>query len=489
MIKWFVILFCAALWSTLLCEERETRIVQISQGPVRGYKDPEHGVYTFFGIPYATAPTGPDRYKAPLPGPSWLTPFDADNDRIICLQATVPLYEPFYKNFDMQQNCLIANVYVPDTSEKNLPVLVVVHGGSFQVGSGNLLKPKHLVKSHNIIVVTFNYRLGILGFLCLGTPNAPGNAGMKDQVALLRWVQNNIAKFGGNSNDVTISGYSAGSGSVELLMLSSLAKGLFKKVIAESGSALASLAVQTDPLDNARQFAKRYVGHIDDAYALEEFYKNASFEILTSDGFSFVKDSSLFSPCVEGDVGEEIFLADSPYNILKSGNYEKLPLLVGFTDREGLLQIAIFDLWKNDMNKNFSEFLPRDLQFKNKEEKEKIAKEIKEFYFGNKTIGDDTILSYVDYFTDVIFTHPALKAVQYHVRAGNKVYLYQYNYVDELTPVIPHTEVKGANHVAQSFAVFDGLLSSNITENFLPENYKKHKAVIRQLWSNFIKKG
>ncbi|CAG9782832.1 unnamed protein product [Diatraea saccharalis] len=489
MVKLLVSLLCASLCSTVLCQQRETRIVQISQGPVRGYKDPEYGVYTFFGIPYATAPTGLDRYKAPLPGPSWLTPFDADNDRIICPQATVPLFEPFYTNSDKWQNCLIANVYVPDTTEKNLPVLVVVHGGSFQVGSGNILKPMNLVKSNNIITVTFNYRLGILGFLCLGTPTAPGNAGMKDQVALLRWVQKNIAKFGGNPDDVTVSGYSAGSGSVELLMLSPLAKGLFKKVISESGSALASFAVQTDPLDIAKKFAKMYIEHVDNNYALEEFYQNASLEILTSDSFAYEKDSTFFSPCVEGNVGQEVFLADSPYDILKRGNYKKLPYLAGFTNGDGLLNIGIFDQWKNEMNDDFSEFLPANLQFINKKQKEKIAKDIKEFYFGNKTVSEDTVVSYVDYFTDVMFAHPAVQAVQYHVKAGSKVYLYQYNYVDELTPFIPYSNVKKAYHTAESFAVYDGLKLFNITENNLPENNRQHKAIMRQLWGNFIKTG
>ncbi|CAG9782828.1 unnamed protein product [Diatraea saccharalis] len=491
MVRWLVSLFCAALCSTVLCVERETRIVEISQGPVRGYKDPEYGIFTFFGIPYATAPTGLDRYKAPLPEPSWVTPFDADNDRIICPQASIPLFEPFYKNVDMWQNCLIANVYVPDTTEKNLPVLVVIHGGGFQVGSGNLLQAKSLVKSQNIITVTFNYRLGVLGFLCLGTSNVPGNAGMKDQVALLRWVKKNIANFGGNPDDVTISGYSAGSASVELLMLSPLAKGLFNKAIAESGSALGSFAVQTDPLENAKVLAGRHnIEHLDDAYALEEFYKNASLETLISDSFFFVKDSTTyFSPCLESDVGQEIFLAESPYNILKSGNYEKLPLLAGFADSEGLMRADIFDQWKNDMNDNFSEYIPHNLQFKSKLEKESVVKEIKEFYFGNKKVGDDTILAYVNFFSDVVFHYPALKAVEYHVKAGNKVYLYEYNYVDELTPVIPHTEVKGANHCTQTLAVFDGLLFPNIAENDLPENYKKHKAIMRQLWGNFIKTG
>nr|AIY69029.1 carboxyl/choline esterase [Chilo suppressalis] len=491
MARLLLVLFLTALYKSVLCEEQESRIVQISQGPVRGYKDHEENLYTFFGIPYATAPTGQDRYKAPLPGPSWLTPFDADNDNIICPQAIIPAFKHLYKNADMRQNCLIANVYVPDTVEKSLPVLVVVHGGGFQVGSGNLLKVKKLVASNNIIAVTFNYRLGIHGFLCLGTQYAPGNAGMKDQVALLKWVNENIANFGGNPNDVTITGYSAGAVSVELLMLSPLAKGLFNKAIAESGGALGVFAMQTDPLENAKGFAKRFeIEHADDAYALEDFYKNASFETITSDSFFSEMFSPLFTPCIESEIGQEIFLADSPINILKSGDYEKVPFLVGFNDKEGISRIDSFETWKNNMNQKFSDFLPPDLQFRNKAEEELTAKDIKEFYFGDKKVDDDTILSFVDFMSDVSFAYPILKAVQLHANAGNnKIFLYLYNYVDELIPVVPHTDVKGATHCAQTFGVFDGYMFSNDTERDLPHDYKKHKVILRQMWGNFIKTG
>lgn len=136
----------------------------------------------------------------------------------------------------MKEDCLIANVYIPDTEDKNLPVYVYVHGGAFQLGWSNMLVPKALVSEHTIIIVTFNYRVGIHGFLCLGTEDAPGNAGMKDQVALLRWVKKNIPNFGGNPDDVTIGGHSSGSASVDLLMLSKSAEGLFNKVIPESGA-------------------------------------------------------------------------------------------------------------------------------------------------------------------------------------------------------------------------------------------------------------
>ncbi|CAH2068918.1 unnamed protein product, partial [Iphiclides podalirius] len=228
------------------------RLVYTSQGPVRGYKTPGENIFIFYGIPYATAPTGSDRFKAPLPPPQWTETFEAVNMDIICLQLS---YFPIGLE-QQQEDCLVTNIYVPDTVETNMPVVVYVHGGGFQMLYGEFTTPKRLLREKNLVVVNFNYRLGPHGFLCLGTRDIPGNAGMKDQIALLRWVKNNIAKFNGNPHDVTVIGYSAGSAAIELLLLSPLARGLFNKVILESGSALAPFSVQMDPIENAWGYAK-----------------------------------------------------------------------------------------------------------------------------------------------------------------------------------------------------------------------------------------
>lgn len=132
-----------------------------------------------------------------------------------------------------------------------------VHGGGFQFGNGNafLYGPDYLIPE-NIILVTLNYRLGALGFLNSGTSDAPGNAGLKDQVLALKWVRDNIANFGGDPNEVTIGGQSAGSASVHLLLLSPLAQGLFKRAIAQSGVALNPWAMTDIPQERAFMLGK-----------------------------------------------------------------------------------------------------------------------------------------------------------------------------------------------------------------------------------------
>ncbi|XP_028028435.1 LOW QUALITY PROTEIN: bile salt-activated lipase-like [Bombyx mandarina] len=156
----------------------------------------------------------------------------------------------------MQEDCLVMNIFVPDTEQENLPVMVDIHGGAYYSGLGNAHRFTDFAALNNVIVVTFNYRIGLLGFLCLGTEKIPGNAGMKDQITALRWVKRNIATFGGDPNDVTITGCSAGGSSVDLLLVSKMSEGLFNRAIPDSGSNLGSFTVQFDPIANSKQIPK-----------------------------------------------------------------------------------------------------------------------------------------------------------------------------------------------------------------------------------------
>ncbi|KAL4705264.1 hypothetical protein ACJJTC_010283 [Scirpophaga incertulas] len=418
--------------------------------------------------------------------PVWLTTLEAVDDTIICPQNVMPNIANLYLGKNIQEDCLIANIYVPNTSATNLPVVVIVHGGGYQIGYGNFMKPMKLVRTQKVIVLTFNYRLGIHGFLCLGTKDAPGNAGIKDMVAMLRWVKANIVNFGGNPNDVTIDGYSAGAAGVELLMLSSTTKGLFNKIITESSSTLTAYAVQIDPLADAKEFARRYnVSDVNNVYALEKFYKTATFQMITSDGFQDRKDSTfLFTPCVERPGGLDPFLTDSPYNIIKSGKFQKIPMLYGFDIMEGLFRLVLFPFWKNPMNQNFEDFVPNDLQFISNNEKKNVAKQLKEFYFGNKTVDESTILLYTDFFSDIVI-YPMIRAAKMYVDKGHdKLFLYEYSFYDNDTAVIPFTDVHGVGHLAQTEALLD-----KGSEDNLSDEYKNNKRIVRELWGNFIKTG
>ncbi|XP_047538562.1 esterase FE4-like [Vanessa atalanta] len=486
----FVVCACADI---ILADHTDWRIVNIDQGPVKGYRAP-HGNFVFYGIPYATTPTGPNKFKPPLPPPTWNVTFEAIEKFIVCPQKIslhvsreniVRETNDFFLN--LQEDCLITNVYVPDTDKSNLPVVVYFYGGAYQLGYSNIKTAINLLNSKEIIIVDFNYRLGAHGFLCLGTEDIPGNAGMKDQVALLRWVQRNIASFGGNPNDVTITGWSAGSSSVDLFVISKLAKGLFHKVIPESGPIISSYTVQIDPIANAKIIAKNL--NFDDDYTignLEAFFKNLEFEKLYSLTFVNETDSStVFAPCVERYLGQEMFLDENPENILRSGDYSKVPMLYGVAEMEGMFRLPNFEEWKTMMNDNFTNFLPCNLIFQSDEERDNITQKIKHFYFGDEPVGEKNILKYVQYFGDVLFTYGTAKTVKLQVEAGNnQIYLYEYGYADENSDYIIHTQTRGATHCAQTNAVLDLEDEENLSDA-----YKKMKALMRNLWLNFIITG
>ncbi|CAK1548592.1 unnamed protein product [Leptosia nina] len=468
-----------------------SRVVNTAQGQVKGYSNDGGGFFTFYSIPYAKAPSGRDRFKAPLPAPKRPYILEAIDKGIVCPQP-IDLWDLYNRSLVITEDCLIANVFVPDTDKTDLPVLVYVHGGGYAIGYGNFLTYENLVKTKDLVVVTFNYRLGPHGFLCLGTDDIPGNAGMKDQVALLRWVKDNIANFGGNPNDVTIAGYSAGASAVSLLMLSKMARGLFTKVIPESGTDIASWSVQVDPIWIAKEYARLLnFSNYNDLESLEEFYKTTSYEILSFEAFKIMGRTDTFSlsPCVERDTEGEEFLTDSPMNILKSGDYPKLPILHGFAQMEGLMRVVVFDEWKDRMNENFSDFLPLNLKFETKEERNSVANKIKRFYFGDDPVNEENILNYVNFISDMVIAYPTLKSVQLHLDAGHdKIYLYEYAFVSEDVPIIPHTEIRGADHCAQSVMVGDGNLT-HTDDMIFTQEYRQMKKVVRELWSNFVIKG
>ncbi|CAG9795466.1 unnamed protein product [Diatraea saccharalis] len=142
-------------------------------------------------------------------------------------------------------------------SEGLLPVMVYIHGGCFYEGSGTrYLYGGDYFTEHGVVFVGINYRLSVEGFLCLGIKEAPGNTGLRDQIAALKWIKNNIKAFGGDPDKVTVFGESAGAASVSYLIVSPAAKGLFHKVILQSGSSVTPWSIQHDPIATASDLVK-----------------------------------------------------------------------------------------------------------------------------------------------------------------------------------------------------------------------------------------
>ncbi|HET6213702.1 MAG TPA: carboxylesterase family protein [Micromonosporaceae bacterium] len=223
----------------------EPAVVSTAQGAIRGSVLDDHRV--FQGVPFATPPVGPLRWQPPQPAASWTGVRDATQPASPCAQAPVPVL-PGRSNQtgSRSEDCLYLNVWTPAAqAPRGRPVFVWLHGGSNVSGAGSDYDPTDLVVRGDVIVVTVNYRLGAFGFLAHpalsaeSADRASGDYGLMDQQAALRWVQANIAAFGGDRHRVTVGGESAGSTDTCAHIASPTAAGLFVRAIQESGSCVA----------------------------------------------------------------------------------------------------------------------------------------------------------------------------------------------------------------------------------------------------------
>ncbi|CAB3363231.1 Hypothetical predicted protein [Cloeon dipterum] len=263
-----------------------TRLVRTRYGPLRGIitlttraRAPRE-VEAFLGVPYATPPVASLRYMPPLTPSRWRGPKMADVAPPACPQTapevTISSPEallhlprgrvtlmrkilPVLANFS--EDCLYLNLYIPrpeglDSPPSPLPILVLIHGDSYEWGSSATLDGSALAAHANVAVVTLNYRLGILGFLKTGPKSSvQGNFGLMDIVAALHWLRENAAAFGADPERITLFGHTTGAALVHLLAMSPSAKGLFSRIVLSSGSALSPWALQTDPFFIKRRVA------------------------------------------------------------------------------------------------------------------------------------------------------------------------------------------------------------------------------------------
>lgn len=178
---------------------------------------------SFEGIPYAEPPTGKLRFERPVKKGKWNGTWEATN-QISCIQY-YHYTEPGDDFVKGDEDCLYVNVYSANTeAEKLLPVIIFIHGGAFMFNSGTTYGPKILM-NRDLVYVTFNYRLGPLGFLSTEDEIVPGNNGIRDQILALEWIQTNIECFGGDPDSITLTGMSAGGASVQLHFMSPLSEG------------------------------------------------------------------------------------------------------------------------------------------------------------------------------------------------------------------------------------------------------------------------
>jgi len=318
--------------------------IEITGGLVEGATKPGSGIRLFSGIPFAAPPVGNLRWREPAPVVPWDGVLHADTWGTRCMQGEM-FGGPLRTRDDrMGEDCLYLNVWTPTTNpDAALPVLVVFHGGGFAAGSGSEARTDgQWFAEQGIVVVEPNYRLGLFGFMAHpelsegSRGRGSGNYGMLDQVAALRWVRDNIAAFGGDPDNVTINGESAGSMSLSALMASPLSRHLVHKAIGQSGALFpppAGSLVVEKALDEKERDGVRFAASVG-ADSLAELRSRPADALLAA--VMSQNGGWGYSPGIDG-----YFLERSVADIYAAGEQADIPLLAGWTSSELGMSVAL----------------------------------------------------------------------------------------------------------------------------------------------------
>jgi para-nitrobenzyl esterase len=455
-------------------QEVKPALITTANGVLEGVVSGDGKVRTFKGIPYAAAPVGALRWKPPQPAPSWQGVRKAVEFAPRAMQARI--YDDMvFHDAGPSEDCLYLNLWMPANPPKGtkLPVMVWIHGGGFVAGAsseprqdgGNLCK-------EGVLVVSMNYRMGVFGFLAHpgltaeSEHHASGNYGLMDQVAALKWVRANIATFGGDPDNVTIFGESAGSMSVSALMASPLAKGLFQKAIGESGAFFNSTHAMKSRAESEQAglaFGESAFG----ASSIEALRKKPAAEILEA---AQKQPHGTFSTNIDG-----YFLDRSCAAIYASGQQSHVPLLAGWNRDEG----------------GFEGFFEKDQPtLANYEARAKVrygdrAPEFLKAYAA--TTDAEAKRAAQDLGGDQFIGYGTWKWIDTHLQTGaSPVYRYQFDQTLPLTAeAAPGAEAK-APHASDIEFVFRMLSSRQ-----LPWRAGDHEvsAMMAKYWTNFAKTG
>ncbi|XP_018786077.1 PREDICTED: venom carboxylesterase-6 [Bactrocera latifrons] len=423
-----------------LDRELSDMVLTTALGKIRGTLLPSQigrNFYAFRGIPYAKPPVGALRFKPPEPVDQWFDIFDATFDGPRCPQ-------PGLYSDDVSEDCLRVNIYtrdLPTEHEPNVkkPVIVFIHPGGFYALSGqskNFAGPQYFM-DRNILLVTFNYRLGSLGFMSTGTEEALGNMGLKDQVMLLRWVKLHISRFGGDPNSVTLLGYGAGAISITLHMVSPMSKNLFHKAIVMSGAVTGQWPLPVEQLNLAvRQAALLHctTENLTDMMSCLNSKHYLEYANTLPHMFEFGRNNPLilWKPVIEPDYGQERFLTEDPVRSYQNGNFMKIPIITGMTKDEFAGQaISILESPRllKTLAHNFEQIAPICFLYSaNSPRSQNISMELKNSYFGRESLEyAGTLQPMVELFSDALTGFGVHRFVHLAARS-TKVYYYRFSF-------------------------------------------------------------
>ncbi|XP_063709088.1 uncharacterized protein LOC134837636 [Culicoides brevitarsis] len=416
-------------------------LIDTKSGRVKGlYKESLLGdeYFSFQSIPYAKAPIGELRFKAPVPIDPWEGTVDATKE------GPVPHYarSHFGHLVVKCENCLHLNVYSKNVHPtQKLPVIIFIYGGTFNSGSSSTTSygPDYFMQK-DVVLVTFNYRVGPLGFLHFNDPslNIPGNAGLKDQLLVLKWVQANIEAFGGDKDNVTLVGNSAGAASVGYHLLVEASKDLFHRAVLMSGTAFSTWSVMppnTLSLDLAKETG--WDGNGGDRGAYEHLLTVDADTLMEKSKNLLTKDHLLqgillaFAPMVETYDSESSFMREHPIKLARNAWSKNIDIVVGFVTNEGLFQTTNENKMFYKMVPSYHLVVPQDAR---KDKSEEIlmnhGENIKKVYNDFQDLSTDNLKPFFDFVTDLTFLHSIHRNIlsRFKHESTGKTFLYRFSY-------------------------------------------------------------
>jgi len=391
------------------------------------------GVAAFRGVPYARPPVGELRFRAPQPAEPWSGVRKASRPGPVPVQAALPFFRFVNAGGARQsEDCLNLNVWTPRLDDARRPVLVWIHGGAFLVGSGStpIYEGSLLARRGDLVVVTINYRLGALGFVHLDEVAGPGfedsaNLGVRDQIAALEWVRDNIERFGGDPDNVTVCGQSAGAMSIASLLGSPRARKLFNRAILQSGAARHVLS-----RDKADEVGDRFLWELRDVERTPEALGNVPVDrILKVQGIINREmmnpvDLMVMLPCVDGSV-----ITEQPLEAARRGATSDVSMMIGTTLEEWKLftplEASLTGLGEEQLVARFAEMLP--LVAANAPDAEQAARQYREAVRarGGRTTPAEVWSSFQ---STRVFHHPAIELADLQVDHNPDVYSYLFSW-------------------------------------------------------------
>jgi len=450
------------------------RIVRVENGLVRGLPAADPRITSFKGIPFAAPPVGENRWRAPQPAKDWEGVLNAFEFAPISMQAnsaldTKNIYSREWHvdpDIPMSEDCLYLNVWTPARSaDEKLPVYVWFFGGGFQVGYTSEMEfDGERIARRGVVVVTVNYRLNTFGFLChpeitAESPDAPANFGLLDQQAGLLWVKRNIAAFGGDPDNITIGGQSAGGGSVLCHLTSPKNEGLFQKAIIQSGVFAplypggriprVNLSLKEAEQEGVKFFEFLGVSSLKEARKLDAKY---------------LLEKTLEYNHFWGPVADGIFCTGNAFQLFLENKRWQVPLLMGHTSSEFFAVPSV----------------------NSKEEFRKMAVEL----FGEDAEEYLRLCRFDDSSLEELIKNATVNSIEYAIRVaaqasadtGSKVPIYYYNFDAE----IPGWDNPGAFHSVELWFTFETL--AKCWRPFVGKHYDLARQMCNY-WANFIRSG